>query len=669
MTTVAILRPESGSFHTTRNGFLRGALDDVQFVGANTAKANTAIMPAHQVGDFIVVFAWNANNGTIPTAPFPPAGQPYWETIKTFNNSGRGLRVAGLHATSTTTLVSGWANCTDIAVAIYRNTKGAHATVALTSSTNSANIVYPAYADLNNRTQPYILRWAGHTGNTGASITPSGFTTRTSTAAIGGAAPGVALHDQLYAGSGTTLAAETETTSSNGSSVSLTLVLEAGVKGLSIDRADYTTTLNGDVYLRRLQVTSRDYNVGFNQHFTAYEKFFHVSGGAFTYSTGNLNALRSYLASFADRDFLIAGSSAEFRRDLRPIISTGAFAVSGAIVNYARGFFRNIVTASVTVTAGNVDSTHQAYLDAVRTDLSVDLDAVFKRDLIEVITSGGFNSTISQVGIRNDSPSPAGGGPFTLSETGQGGSDPSQASFLRFQHVKYNSVSKSRDLGLVSNFLGTFNGLIGSEVGSPTLFFKMTLVGAADLRITKNAQNRFTDQQVSIGILDSQRKQVKVNDFGFAYQNEIESTDLLEFQEPMPAGTYYFTVSTSQWQKIPYSVSIQAIRFNELDGAVVLTAALTSRFSVVKIPGVALLTGPFQSTIPTNESLKRATGHLLVSNGSRGTLLIPSGVAVCRMLPSGRLKMTHKISSKATLSSANVATLSAAPPSYGGYGP
>ena len=44
---------------------------------------------------------------------------------------------------------------------------------------------------------------------------------------------------------------------------------------------------------------------------------------------------------------------------------------------------------------------------------------------------------------------------------------------LRPQFVKYNSVSKSRDLGSVDNFLGTFAGDIGSQVGSPTLFFKV----------------------------------------------------------------------------------------------------------------------------------------------------------------------------------------------------
>ena len=49
--------------------------------------------------------------------------------------------------------------------------------------------------------------------------------------------------------------------------------------------------------------------------------------------------------------------------------------------------------------------------------------------------------------------------------------------------------------------------------------------------------------------------------------------------------------------------------------------------------------------------------------------IIPSGAAIGRISPYGRLKMTHKISGHAGGQGANVATLSAAPPSYGGYGP
>ena len=115
------------------------------------------------------------------------------------------------------------------------------------------------------------------------------------------------------------------------------------------------------------------------------------------------------------------------------------------------------------------------------------------------------------------SSSPPGGRPTRKPDVEHGGSDPSTPSFLRPRFTKYNSVSKSRDLGRVDNFFGTFNGEIGVRVGSPTLFFKMHTLGAASLRVNKNTSNRYTDKQISIGILDANRKQVQTSVQGFAF--------------------------------------------------------------------------------------------------------------------------------------------------------
>ena len=137
----------------------------------------------------------------------------------------------------------------------------------------------------------------------------------------------------------------------------------------------------------------------------------------------------------------------------------------------------------------------------------------------------------------------------------------------------------------------------------------------------------------------------------------------------MPAGEYYFIVSSSQWQELPFSIEIQAIRFSALSGVITLTGASSARFAISKMAGAAQITGPFQTTIPAAAQLKQPTGPILITSGSRGTLTTPEGIALMRMLPTGRLKMTHKISGTASVSGANVATLSSAPPYGGGYGP
>ena len=155
-----------------------------------------------------------------------------------------------------------------------------------------------------------------------------------------------------------------------------------------------------------------------------------------------------------------------------------------------------------------------------------------------------------------------------------GGSDPSTPSFFRTGLVEYNTVNKSRDLGRLNNFSGKFSGFIGGQTGSPTIYFKVETIGAADLRVTKNAINKYTDGYISVNVLNADHKLVEVNDFGFAYNNEVVNTEKKESVSSLPAGIYYFTVSTNQWQSIPYSINIQAIRFIGIEGPAIISAGL-----------------------------------------------------------------------------------------------
>ncbi len=256
---------------------------------------------------------------------------------------------------------------------------------------------------------------------------------------------------------------------------------------------------------------------------------------------------------------------------------------------------------------------------------------------METVSSWPLGFGLSQVGIRDITASPPSGGPTKKTDSEYGGSDPSGTSSLRPQFVKYNSVSKSRDLGSVDNFFGTFSGEIGSEVGSPTLFFKMHVQGEAILRVNKNTSNRYTDKQISIGVLDANRKQVQVDRFGFAFNNDNEATSEDESLAPLPGGTYYFTVSTSQWQKIPYSVSIQAIRYKAIKGEATLSMLPTSRFAIAKLRGPALLSNASAGTMPVHEKIKAPTGQALLTSTSQGTLVTPEGVAIMRNATTGRL--------------------------------
>ena len=92
-----------------------------------------------------------------------------------------------------------------------------------------------------------------------------------------------------------------------------------------------------------------------------------------------------------------------------------------------------------------------------------------------------------------------------------GGSEKSSASFLRKQHVKYNSLSKAKDFGRVVNLNTTVSGDVGGEVGAYTLYFKVTTDGESDLRVTKHSIQKYKDQYISIGLLDGNGKQIQRN--------------------------------------------------------------------------------------------------------------------------------------------------------------
>ena len=88
----------------------------------------------------------------------------------------------------------------------------------------------------------------------------------------------------------------------------------------------------------------------------------------------------------------------------------------------------------------------------------IDLDAALaegnlQRAIIEAFGGTTLTYGLSQVGIQNVSQSPPGGGPTRKPDVEHGGSDPSTQSFLRPRFTKYNSVSKSRDLGSYQQLL------------------------------------------------------------------------------------------------------------------------------------------------------------------------------------------------------------------------
>ena len=248
-----------------------------------------------------------------------------------------------------------------------------------------------------------------------------------------------------------------------------------------------------------------------------------------------------------------------------------------------------------------------------------------------------------------------------------GGSDKSSPSFLRPEHVKYNTPAKAKNLGIVFNLNTTLTGSVGSEVGTNTLYFKVTTSGESDLRAIKNSLNKYEDQYISFGLLNEHLDQIRIQPDGFACKNEIINTDVLESNLQLPKGTYYLTVCNSQWQALPFSVSLQVIRYLLLDGTATGRNELTGRIGLVKLFGTASGVNENGLTLTPLIQLDEISGTALGTSESTGTLTIMKGTIIGRMVPYGRLKMYWRVSGTISGSSANMATLTSTAPYGGGY--
>ena len=643
----------SGDFRAKVNAVYR-LNSEVTFVGAETSENTTAVMPSHQPNDLILVYA---HNGSTTATPALPSGQG-WQAIKSHQGAPNGYILAYKFAATNSETVGQWSGSTRTTAVVYRNVRKVPNYASSTKNYLASAILYPAIAT-GSSGGTRIVYFSATKQNLDSAFTPSASTTRISTQTISGSAPGIGVHDRLVLNGAESVSSSTIIVNAT-ESQAIAVVLLSGVPEIKATSIAFTAGLNGDTFKNRLSPRSRRYNVSLPQVFWTYRSFFTTSSGSFAQSLSPVETPRGYYAECLPGEFSLVLAETIFSRYLITRPPTTGFAFTEGLIDFAKGFFTSADAGSFSATFYDTLLTHFATLQTLSSSYDLTHESTpLQRAIIESLAAAIFASTTSPIGLRNDGTSPANGGPFS----------PAVPFHLQPSQVKYNSISKSRDLGIVTNFLGIFSGKIGSQTGAPSIFFKIETLDAADLRITKKTINKYTDGYISVAIADASRKPININEYGFAYRNEIVSTKVEEFTLPMPAGKYYFIVSSTQWQEIPFSIEIQAIRFSSLSGVVTLTSQLRSRFAISKMIGAAPVTGPFEAIIPTAAQLKQPTGPILVTSGNRGTLTTPEGIAFMRMLPTGRLKMTHKISGTASVSGSNVATLSSAPPYGGGYGP
>ena len=178
-----------------------------------TAEAASVTIPAHQVGDLIIVWAWREST----TNPTIPAG---WTTItNTTDGTTCSISMGWKIATSSGETSGTWTNATSMGAAVYRGAGGVSAnfSTATTGATQTWNAV-----TLTGK-KSWLVGFVGHRSVDTTTLTtpPTGFTNLASTL---GATSDVALHDSN--GPVLTNYATNTTTSGGTNSGAITAIVE-----------------------------------------------------------------------------------------------------------------------------------------------------------------------------------------------------------------------------------------------------------------------------------------------------------------------------------------------------------------------------------------------------------------------------------------------------------
>lgn len=244
-----------------------------------------------------------------------------------------------------------------------------------------------------------------------------------------------------------------------------------------------------------------------------------------------------------------------------------------------------------------------------------------------------------------------------------GSSDVASPSFNRPRYVRYTSVHAPRDLGPVRKAGFDFEGVVGAESGSQTLFFVFEALLPSRIGLRRILLNPYTDQYVSVfltneagtvalatdGLGDSPAPAasdlaasvVPTFDLGYVLcghwatgycENDCRlSSDVAAdsgvavtggpvLEEILPAGTYSIVISNSEWPGLPYRFQLSVNPPGELSGACDLQNETYGNLALAKLEGKA--------------EMRAAPAGALVRQ------VALSGIAVTEARPSGTITRT-----------------------------
>lgn len=142
----------------------------VSFIGAQGAAAATVTIPAHQVGDLILIFAYRDGSNTPPTTPTAGGTVPTWVSIGSTGANTNSSSLFRFTATATTTTSGTWTGATELICVVYRGATVGASIGGSGAATTTVN--YPALTLQRTGNSSWVAAFAGHRTATNVDLAP-----------------------------------------------------------------------------------------------------------------------------------------------------------------------------------------------------------------------------------------------------------------------------------------------------------------------------------------------------------------------------------------------------------------------------------------------------------------------------------------------------------------
>lgn len=166
-----------GTSYGSQTTFTTSACSAIIFVGQAVSNTTSVTLPAHNVDDLILIFAYRSNSNVPPTVP---AG---WTTINASGGANNSSALAYRIATGADT-ATGWTNATQLVAQVYRGvlTSSPIGNGGVPQFANSKTVTYPALTLSVTDGTSWVIGSAGVASNSSTVETPpSGMVLRSNT--------------------------------------------------------------------------------------------------------------------------------------------------------------------------------------------------------------------------------------------------------------------------------------------------------------------------------------------------------------------------------------------------------------------------------------------------------------------------------------------------------